>query len=378
MFAKFKNLLRRHVEFAPERLDIDRSLYITIALLLLFGLIMLASASSIVAYNTYQDTYYFFKRQFLAILAGGLLFWFFSKVDYRKWRLFALPAFIVSIALLLLVFIPGLGREVNGSRSWINILGLSMQPAELVKLCFIVYLAALFEKVEETAKRFKIFLYIFGMLAILMLLQPDPGTLFILTAVSFGMYYIGGGKLKHIIICAVIGIMGLAILVNLPGQGHRLDRFKCFMDQSRDTDSACYQINQSLIAIGSGGIGGRGLGESRQKFLYLPEVQNDFIFAIIAEETGLVGGALVIILFVVLAARAARAGRQSPDTFGRNISAGVMLWISAQVFLNIGGITNFLPMTGVPLPLISYGGTAIVALMSGLGLVASVSRYRNS
>lgn len=378
MFARLKNLFQRHVEFAPQRLDIDRGLYITIGLLLLFGLVMLASASSIVAYNTYNDTYYFFKRQFVAIVAGGALFWFFSKVDYRKWRLFALPAFIVSILLLLLVFIPGLGREINGSRSWINVFGMSVQPAELVKLCFIVYLAALFEKAEETAKRFKTFLLIFGLLAVLMLLQPDPGTLFILTAVSFGMYYIGGGKLKHIIICAIIGVMGLAVLVNLPGQGYRLDRFRCFMDQSRDTDSACYQINQSLIAIGSGGITGRGLGESRQKFLYLPEVQNDFIFAIIAEEAGLIGSAIVIILFVMLAQRAARTGRQAPDAFGRNIAAGVMIWISAQVFLNIGGITNFLPMTGVPLPLISYGGTAIVALLSGLGLVANISRYRAS
>jgi cell division protein FtsW len=151
MFSRLIALFRRHIDFSPKRLEADRALYITIGLLLLFGLIMLASASSIVAYNSYHDTYYFFKRQFVSILVGGALFWILSKINYRRLRIFALPALIVSFLLLLLVFIPGLAREVNGSRSWINVLGFSLQPAELVKLTFIVYLAALFEKPKVTA-----------------------------------------------------------------------------------------------------------------------------------------------------------------------------------------------------------------------------------
>ncbi len=213
------------------------------------------------------------------------------------------------------------------------------------------------------------------MIAVLMLMQPDLGTLSVLTAASFAVYYVGGGSVKHILGLLVIGILGLMLLVNLPGQGYKLDRFKCFMNLEHDTRSSCYQINQSLIAIGSGGIFGRGLGESRQKFLYLPEVQNDFIFAIIAEETGLIGSIGVVVLFGFLAMRTWRISKKAPDTFGRNLTVGITVWITGQAFLNIGGITNFLPMTGVPLPLISYGGTAIIAALAGLGTISSVSRY---
>jgi cell division protein FtsW len=375
MFSRLASIFRRHVDLSPSRLESDRSLRLIVGLLLVFGLIMLASASSIVAYNDYHDAYHFFKRQFLSIAIGTAAFWIFSRLDYRKLRIFALPALIISVVLLLLVFIPGLGREVNGSRSWLNIFGFSLQPAELVKISVMVYLAALFEKSSETAKRFWTFAVIYGILAILMLLQPDLGTLSILTVAAFAVYFVGGGKFKHIIGFVALGAIALTLLVNLPGQQYKLDRFRCFMDLERDTRRACYQINQSLIAVGSGGIFGRGLGESRQKFLYLPEVQNDFIFSIIAEETGLVGGVGVIILFALLAQRGWVIARRAPDAYGRNLVVGVTVWIVGQAILNIGGITNFLPMTGVPLPLISYGGTAIIAALSGLGVVASVSRY---
>ncbi|MCX6792898.1 MAG: putative lipid II flippase FtsW [Candidatus Falkowbacteria bacterium] len=375
MFARLKALFNKHVEFSPDRLESDQVFKVVVALLLIFGLIMLASASSITAYNSYQDTYYFFKKQFVSILVGVACFWFFSKINYKRLRFFALPALIISIVLLLLVFIPGLGKEINGSKSWLNIFGYSLQPAEFVKLTFIVYLAALFEKGSETANRFRSFLVLYGALAVLMLLQPDLGTLSILTVASFCVYYVGGGKLKHILGFIAAGVIGLVILVNLPGQGYKLDRFKCFIDSNRDTGKSCYQINQSLIAIGSGGVLGRGLGESRQKFLYLPEVQNDFIFAIIAEETGLVGSAIVILLFVLIFYRGWIVAHRLTDPYGRNLVVGIMVWIVGQAVLNIGGITNFLPMTGVPLPLISYGGTAIIAALAGLGIISSASRY---
>ncbi len=375
MFSRLASLFRRNVALSADHLESDKSLRIIIGLLLVFGLIMLASASSIVAYNDYQDSYHFFKRQFVSVVIGVVSFWFFSKIDYRRLRVFALPSLIVSIILLLLVFVPGLGREVNGSQSWLNIFGFSLQPAELVKISVMVYLAALFEKKAETGKRFWTFLIIYGVLAILMLMQPDLGTLSILTVAAFAVYYVGGGKVKHILGSIVLAAMALVLLVNMPGQQYKLDRFKCFMDLGRDTRSACYQINQSLIAVGSGGIFGRGLGESRQKFLYLPEVQNDFIFSIIAEETGLVGSIAVIVLFALLAQRAWIIAKRSPDPYGRNLVIGITVWIVGQAILNIGGVSNSLPMTGVPLPLISYGGTAIIAALTGLGVVASVSRH---
>lgn len=375
MFDRLKNLLRGKSEFSSKHPHIDRRLIAITALLVVFGLIMLASASSIVAYNTYQDTYYFFKRQLLSILIGVFVFWVCSKIDYKIFKKLALPMLIASIGILLLVFIPGLGREVNGSQSWLNIFGFSVQPSELVKFSFLAYLAALFEKSSETPKRFISFLLIYGVIALLILLEPDIGTLFVLTAAAFSVYFVGGGKIKHLVILLVVGLLGLYIMVHLPGQEYRLERFKCFIDTGQDSRGSCYQINQSLIAIGSGGIAGRGLGESRQKFLYLPEVQNDFIFAVIAEETGLLGAGAIIILFTFLAFRSWKIAKSAPDGFGRNFCVGISVWIVVQAILNIGGITNFLPMTGVPLPLISYGGTAVIASMAGLGVIANVSRY---
>jgi len=374
MFASLKKILLRQKDYKSSNYPVDKQLSISISLLVIFGLIMLTSASSIVAYNTYQDSYYFFKRQLLSLILGGIVFYICSKIDYHIFKKLALPLLLVSVGILLLVFIPGLGRQVNGSQGWLNIFGFSVQPSELVKFSFLAYLAALFEKSSETPKRFLSFLLIYGVIALLILLEPDIGTLLVITAAAFTVYFVGGGKIKHLIILGIIGIVALYILVRLPGESYRLDRFKCFSNSNLDSKGACYQINQSLIAIGSGGIGGRGLGESRQKFLYLPEVQNDFIFAIIGEETGLIGAGAVVILFLLLASRGLKIAKEAPDGFGRNFSVAIVTWISVQTVLNIGGITNFLPMTGVPLPLISYGGTALIATLGGLGVIANISR----
>lgn len=375
MFSKLIFFFKRH--FSAERLQVDPVFRATIIVLVVFGLIMLTSASSIVAYNTYHDAYYFLKHQLVSVIIGAGLFWLASKTDYRHLRKIALFFLIASVLLLLLVFIPGLGREINGSRSWVNLFGYSFQPAEFVKLALMIYLAALFEKKEDTPKRFKSFLVLYAALALLMLLQPDLGTLFILTLASFALYYIGGGSLKHILSLIAIAIIGLGILVMIPQGRYRLDRFRCLIDSSYSPQKACYQLNQSLLAIGSGGIFGRGLGESRQKFLYLPEVQNDFIFAIIAEETGLVFSVLLIGLFGLLFYRGYLITIHAPDSFGRNMGAGIIIWLMVQVILNIGGITSILPMTGVPLPLVSYGGTAMMAGLAGLGILASISKQAN-
>jgi cell division protein FtsW len=371
MFSRLTFFIKKH--FLPERLKVDRGFMITIIVIVLFGLLMLTSASSIIAYSTYDDAYYFLKHQLVSVTIGICAFWITSRIDYKHLRKIAFFLLLSSLALLILVFIPGLGREVNGSRSWINFFGFSLQPAEFVKLTFIIYLAALFEKTSDTPKRFTSFIWMYGIIALLMLLQPDIGTLFILSITAFTVYYIGGGKIKHILTLIGIGVVGL-ILIIVAGQGYRLDRFRCVFNNDYSPQGSCYQINQSLIAVGSGGIFGRGLGESRQKFLFLPEVQNDFIFAIIAEETGLIFGIVLIGLFGFLFYRTYSIANATPDSFGRNLCVGVGIWLIVQVILNIGGIISFLPMTGVPLPLISYGGSAIISAMAGLGIIAGISK----
>lgn len=372
MLARLTALFNRHRSSA--RSPIDRAFMLTIIIIVLFGLVMLASASSIVAYNTYHDTYYFLKHQLLSVALGVCAFWLTSHIDYRHFRRIAFFLLICSLGLLLLVFIPGLGKQVNGSQSWINLFGFSLQPAEFVKLTFIMYLAALFEKRTDTPQRFKSFMTVYGIVALLMLLQPDTGTLFILTLAAFTVYYIGGGSSKHIVLLVGAGALGLLILMLIPQGQYRLERFRCVFDTSYSPQRACYQVNQSLIAVGSGGIFGRGFGESRQKFLYLPEVQNDFIFAIIAEEVGLVFSIALIGLFGFLFYRAYVIGMRAPDNFSRNLTVGIGMWLIVQVILNIGGIIRFLPMTGVPLPLISYGGSAIISALAGLGIIAGISK----
>lgn len=371
MFSRFTFFIKKH--FLPERLTIDRGFMICIIVIITFGLIMLTSASSIIAYSTYNDAYYFLKHQLLSVAIGAVAFWLASRIDYKHLRKIAFFLLLCSLGLLILVFIPGLGKEVNGSRSWINFFGFSLQPAEFVKLTFVIYLAALFEKTSDTPKRFTSFIWMYAIIALLMLLQPDIGTLFILSITAFTVYYIGGGKIKHILTLLSIGVVGLVLII-LAGQGYRLDRFRCVFNTDYSPQGSCYQINQSLIAVGSGGIFGRGLGESRQKFLFLPEVQNDFIFAIIAEETGLLFGIVLIGLFGFLFYRTYSIANVTPDSFGRNLSVGIGIWLIVQVILNIGGIIGFLPMTGVPLPLISYGGSAIISAMAGLGIIAGISK----
>jgi cell division protein FtsW len=350
----------------------DRWLVLAVLLLSVFGLVMLTSTSSITAYQTYQDSYYFLKHQIIHFIIGGLLFWLAARVDYRRWQSLALPIFVGSILLLLLVFIPGLA---SGSRahSWINIFGFSLQPSEFVKLGFLIYLSALFAREGGAAAKTKAFILSYGLIAILMALQPDLGTLIIITVIALALYFVNGGYLKKIGTFLLVGALVLSLFLAI--KPYQRDRFKCFINPGFSAADKCYQINQSLLAVGSGGIIGRGLGNSRQKFLYLPEVQNDFIFAVIAEEVGFVFAGLLVGLYIFIFIRGQAIAKHIGDPFGRSLAIGIVVWIMAQAIVNIGGVINFMPMTGVPLPLVSYGGTAVIATLASLGILVNISRY---
>ena len=353
----------------------DRLLMAAIGLVAVFGLIMLASASSVVAYNTYQDSYYFLKHQLFNFLLGGAAFWFFSRFDYRRWQAMGLALLVGSIILLLLVFVPALAL---GSRahSWINVFGFSLQPSEFVKLSFLIYLSALFAGSRSGAADKTVpFIIVYVIIALLMLAQPDLGTLIIITTIALTVYFISGGRGKYIASFIGVGLVVLAVLVSL--NEYQQNRFRCLINPAYSPQKYCYQINQSLIAIGSGGAWGRGLGGSRQKFLYLPEVQNDFIFSIIAEETGWLISVLLVTAYGFIFWRGYLIAKRSTDDFGRNLSIGIVTWVAVQAIINIGGITNFLPMTGVPLPLISYGGSAVLSNLAALGMLINISKSRN-
>lgn len=354
----------------------DYFLIALVGAIILFGLVMLSSATSVFAYSRYDDVYFFFKKQLVSIVLGFVGFWIFAVFDYHYWRKYAFVMLVCSVGLLLLVFIPGLGGEWGTARSWINIFGFSLQPSEFVKLTFLLYLAAWMESRRESSGDFKQvtlpFLIVFGAIAFLLLLQPDLGTLVIIGTISLLVYFVGGGSVKHISIMVVVGVLGLVAIVGL--KGYQIDRFRCFWDESYSPGGQCYQINQALIAVGSGGFWGRGLGHSRQKYMYLPEVNADAIFPIISEETGFLLSSGLILLYLLFFYRSYQIAIHSPDYYGLLLAIGVSGWISLQAMINIGGMINAIPMTGVTLPFVSSGGTSMIAAMSAVGLLANISK----
>lgn len=371
----FNQLLSIKVRQGP----IDRWLLLLSAGLLGFGLIMLSSASSVIAYETHQDAYYFFKRQIVFAVIGVMAFWIASRIPYQFWKKLALPALILSVILLVALFLPGLGKVANGSRSWLNLGFVTFQPTELIKLLFIVYLSAWFAKHRSAGHSAHSdslipFLAIFSLIAILILLQPDLGTLIIISGAAFTVFFISGAPVRNILLICLLALIALAGLVSV--SEHQQKRFHCVLDASYDPKGACYQVNQSLIAIGSGGLFGRGIGNSRQKYLNIPEVHNDFIFAVIAEEIGFIFCALLLSGFFVLFAKGFAIAKNSTDEFAKNLATGITAWLAIQTILNIGGIINILPMTGIPLPLISYGGSALISSLFALGVLASISRQQ--
>lgn len=357
--------------------EADKGLLVIVGAIIVFGIIMLDSASLIISYNTYHsDSYYILKHQLFGLVLGFAAFWFFSKVNYQIWRKYALWMLIASIGLLLLVFIPGLAGGWGTSRSWINVFGFSLQPSEFVKITFLLYLAAWLEgrkkKLAEISEGIGPFVAILGVIALLMILQPDMGTLTIIALASLVVYFIGGGSIKHLATLIILGLVGLAVMVNI--YPYQANRFKCLLDPSFSKQEICYQVNQSLIAVGSGGFWGRGLGASRQKFSYLPQAQNDAIFPIISEETGLIFSVGLVLLYLALFLKGVSIAKNAPDDFGKILAVGIVSWITLQALINIGGMVNIMPMTGVPLPMISYGGSAMMAALASIGILVNISK----
>jgi cell division protein FtsW len=356
----------------------DYRFIITLAVIIVFGLIMLSSASVALGFDKFGDNYHFIKHQLLnGFLPGIILLLVFSLIDYRIWRKSALGLLIFSIALLVAVFIPVIGAGYGTAKSWLNIFGYSFQPSELVKLTFLIYLAAWLEnreekKVSHLTEGLIPFLVLLGIVALLLFLQPDLGTMTIIVTFSLVVFYVGGANLTHVlglIAAAFLGIIGLTKIAP-----YRAARLSVFLHPELDPQGIGYHINQAFLAIGSGGFWGRGFGMSRQKFQYLPEVEGDSIFAIIAEEMGLIISSLLILAYAYLTFRGFKIAQNAPDKFAKMLCVGVVSWIIIQAFVNIGAMVGLMPLTGVPLPFVSYGGTAMAMLMAACGIVINISR----
>ena len=353
----------------------DYMLLFAVLALLSIGLVMIASASPSGAVEM-GDSYFYIKRHLAAMVVGFILLYLGSRIDYHEWKRFAFPGLAVSVGLLLLVFLPKIGIHASGAARWIDLGPLSFQPSELAKFSIILFLAASIVNKKEKIRDFKEGLLPLvmpvGLICLLILMEPDMGTAMIIGMVSFLMLFIGGASIWQLLL---LGIMaGLAAVAYSWYSPYRRQRLLAFIDPWVDQQNIGYQITQSLLAVGSGGFLGLGLGASRQKFQYLPQQYIDFIFAVLCEETGFIGAVVTIGLFMWLAARGLRAARLAPDLFGALMASGLTLWITLQAAMNILVVVAAIPTTGIPLPFISFGGTALVMNLFAVGVLLNISR----
>lgn len=356
----------------------DRLFIIALAVLVIFGLAALMSASSALGFAKFNDTYFFVKRQIMFGLIPGLfLFFVLSNVDYHFFQKWGLAVYGCTLVLLCLVFVPSIGVTINGSHSWLSLGRFSFQPAEAAKLTVVIALAYLLTKKRHNWEDWQgSILPVIAVIAPalgLVLLQPDIGTLSILIMIVFAMLFVGGVPKKYLAIMGLIGILGFVGLIF--AAPYRAQRLTTFLHPELDPKGVGYQMNQAFLAVGSGGFWGLGFGHSRQKFQYLPEVNADSIFAVIAEEIGFVWSTAIILLIVFIALRGLKIAARAPEDFGGLLATGIVVWFAWQSFLNIGAMVGALPLTGVPLPLVSHGGSAYMMALAGAGIIANISSY---
>ncbi len=346
--------------------------------LTLFGLVMVLSASSVTSLN-YQNSdtpFFHFRRQAIWAAIGAVAFVVASRIDYRILRRLAMPALLLSVVLLIVVFLPGFGVSVNGSRRWIGFGEFRIQPSELAKLTLVVFVADLLARRERRMDRPELtvrpVMIVLITLSALIVAQPKLGTPIVLGAVAWLMLFVAGARLSSLFAWA--GALTAAGAVLAVMASYRFDRLKSFLDPWADPQDSGFQIIQSQVGIASGGLWGVGLGASRAKWGFLPEAHSDFIFAVVAEEVGLVGATALILAFVMLAALGVRTALAAPDRFGMLLAAGITVWLVFQAFLNIAIVLGLLPTTGEPLPFVSAGGSSLVTTLAAGGLLVSVAR----
>lgn len=335
----------------------------------LFGLVMVYNASVAEAFALFSDKTYFLRLQARWLALGWLALAAAALVPIAWVKKLASGLLLLSLLLLLLVLMPGWGSEALGARRWLNLGGFQLQPTELAKLALVIYLAAWLEKSRP--------LWQFGLVLTaflgLIMLQPDLGTALIIISTGVLVFYASGAPLTSLLLLAVLGFSsGAGLILTSP---YRKERLLTFFNPLHDPQGSSYHIRQALIAIGSGGLWGLGLGESRQKFQYLPQVTTDSIFAVIAEEVGFLGAGAVILSLGMIVWRGMRIARLAPDRFSRLLAVGVSSWLGLQIFINLGAMLALVPLTGVPLPLISYGGSSLIVNLAAIGLLLNLSRF---
>ena len=360
----------------PASRPMDRTVLIVTYLLTLIGLIIMFSASGVLAETRYGDSTFFLKRQSLWLLFGLVVLHWVAQRDYNVWKTLAPYGLVLTFVLLVLVLLPFLGTQVNGARRWLRVAGFSIQPGEIAKLSIVLYLASFLVRKEENLITFTrgvmAPMAVVGLFAGLLLLEPDMGTAVVLTLLLFGLLFLGGARLPHLL---GLGVCLLAAAYALIMQSdYRRRRLLNFLDPWQDSADTGFQLTQSFVALGNGGLFGVGLGDGRQKLFFLPEAHTDFVLALVGEELGFLGTGLLITLFAILIVKGFKIAGEAPDAFGRHLACGVTLLVGIQVLINMSVVSGLLPTKGLTLPFVSYGGSSLIVSLVAMGILLSISR----
>ncbi len=376
MRAKLKRTTFRVTSYSI----VDYVLAGVVLVLTLFGVIMVYNTSVIVAFEQFGDKFWFLKNQGVWASIGIATGFIVSNIDYHALKKIAFPALVVTIVLLMFVFLPGFSQEVYGATQRLYIPGIpfigsiSVQPSEIAKLTLVIYLAALFEAKQKIKSPNRIFFGVSGAILLLTALEPDLGNAILIASTALIVYFASGAPLLTLFM--VGGIGAFSALLYAFSSDYRRERIFTFLNPLIDPQGVSYQISQIFIALGSGGLLGLGLGASRQKYQYIPEVTTDSIFAVIGEELGFVGAILIIAALCFIVWRGISIAQKAPDEFGRLLAIGITATIASQAIVNLGGMAGLIPLTGVPLPFISYGGTSLTLLLISVGILLNISRQQ--
>jgi cell division protein FtsW len=362
---------------AASKWKVDKPFVISVAILMVTGFFIFSSASlGLLAKSGVKYSNVAFTQTFFGLFMGSIAMLVVSRLNFKLWRKYAFYIFLVAIVLNILVLIPGIGVEHGGARRWFIIQGISLQPAELLKLAFVIYFSAwaasMKEKMNTFRQGFLPMIILFAVCAGLLLLQPDTDNFLMIIASGLAIFITAGGKWKYVGFLILAGILSLTVLAF--ARPYIMQRITTFIHPETNSQGAGYQIQQSLIAIGSGGIFGRGFGQSVQKFNFLPEPIGDSIFAVAAEEFGFVGSVVLILMFVFFGTRGLKIAARVPDLFGRLVIVGIVIMIVAQAFVNIGAMLGVLPLSGITLPFVSHGGTSLFITLLEVGIILSISK----
>lgn len=351
-------------------------LFLAVTALVLLGVVMTLSASAVVSINTSDSAWSLFRRQLMWTALGGVVLFVVMRIDYRRLRVLATPAVVGSLVLLVVVLLPGFGVNVNGATRWIRLGPFSFQPSEVAKLAVVLFAADILSRpsrdIENTATTLRPVVAVTGVFIALLMLQPHLGNSVVIAAAVGSMLFLAGTPMLHLAGLSLASAVGMvAVIAGTPWRRHR---WNVFMDPWRDPAGLGYQPLQSLHAITVGGLTGVGLGASKAKWGFLPFAHSDFIFAIIAEELGLLGAGAVVLLFITIGFAGVVVALRAPDRFGMLLALGITMWIVSQAFLNIGSVTKLVPVVGVTLPFLSFGGTSLVVTMAAVGVLLNIAR----